>query len=127
MPAGATTLQSVVIGTLGVGFLVIPLIALYVGLTARHGRLMKKYGHDKDLVDRLIRKTIWMGETAEQLRDSLGSPAAIDHKQLKTKRVEVWKYGRISKTRFKLRVTLENGSVTAWEHKDGKASLVPDP
>lgn len=58
---------------------------------ARRKRLLLKYG-DAEIVSRIIDRTIWTGETAEQLRDSLGRPPDIDQKVLKTKKKELWKY-----------------------------------
>lgn len=51
---------------------------------ARRAYIRKKY--DADTADRILRRNVWTGETAEQLRDSLGSPADVDQKLLKTKK-----------------------------------------
>jgi hypothetical protein len=32
-------------------------------------------------------------------------------------RREIWKYGRISARRFRLRVTIDNGLVVGWDRK----------
>jgi hypothetical protein len=60
----------------------------------------------------------WQGQTQEQLLDSLGRPADTDTKVLKTKTKEIWKYNRVGKNRFGLRVTVENGVVVGWDKKD---------
>lgn len=62
----------------------------------------------------IAKKMFWRGQTAEQLRDSLGPPAAIDVKLLKTRRREVWKYGHYEANRYRTRVTLDNDIVTTW-------------
>jgi hypothetical protein len=36
---------------------------------------------------------------------------------MKTKRREIWKYGRMGGNRYSLRVTLEQGVVVGWEEK----------
>jgi len=60
------------------------------------------------------KKMFWRGQTAEQLTDSLGPPAAIEVKLLKTKRREIWKYGHYEANRYSTRITLDNGIVTTW-------------
>ena len=77
--------------------------------------LRKKY--PEDIVQRILAGQIWQGQTESQLIDALGSPAEVDRKVLKTMRREIWKYGRMSARRFRLRITVENGTVTGWDHK----------
>lgn len=62
----------------------------------------------------IAQKMFWHGQTAEQLKDSLGLPDAVDVKLLKTRRREVWKYGHYEANRYRTRVTLDNGIVTTW-------------
>lgn len=82
----------------------------------RREALFKKYG-DAEVVARIIKKMFWQGQTQEQLRDSLGRPLDTDEKVLKTKTKEIWKYNRVGKNRYGLRITLENGVVVGWEQK----------
>jgi len=82
----------------------------------RRRRLMQKYG-DASLVDKLMRRMFWTGQPEEQLIDSLGKPNEIDRKVLKTKIKEVWKYNQRTRTRFGLRITLEDGFVIGWDQK----------
>jgi hypothetical protein len=82
----------------------------------RRVRLMMKY-KDDDLVETLMQETFWQGQTADQLRDSLGEPLDIDQKVLKTKVKEVWKYEQIGKNRYGLKIKLENGIVVGWDQK----------
>ncbi len=82
----------------------------------RRAYLMMKYG-DPALVDRLMRKMFWVGQTGEQLIDSLGNPVDIDEKVLKTKRKAIWKYFHRGGNRFGLRITVENGQVIGWDEK----------
>lgn len=82
----------------------------------RRAALMKKYG-DKALVDRLMRRMIWEGQTAGQLVDAIGKPAQIDEKVMKAKTRDTWKYNQRSRTRFGLRVTVEDGVVVGWDKK----------
>jgi hypothetical protein len=82
----------------------------------RRSELLAKYGEEK-IVDAIMRQSYWQGQTAEQLRDSLGNPADIDEKVLKTKKKEVWKYRHLGGNRFGLRITLEHEQVVGWDEK----------
>ncbi|MFK3862525.1 DUF2057 domain-containing protein [Pseudoalteromonas rhizosphaerae] len=82
----------------------------------RKKRLMEKY-RDARIVERLMKKMFWQGQSQEQLLDSLGKPVDIDQKVLKTKTKEIWKYNRTGKGRYGLRITLENGEVIGWDKK----------
>lgn len=77
--------------------------------------LRRKY--PEEIVQRILGGQIWQGQTEEQLIDAIGSPAEVDTKVLKTMQREIWKYGRISAKRFRLRITVENGIVTGWDRK----------
>lgn len=83
---------------------------------AKRARLMEKYG-DADVVDMIMSKQIWQGQTPDQLLDSIGSPHARDEKILKTKTKEIWKYQHQGSNRYGLRVTVENGRVVGWDKK----------
>ncbi len=83
----------------------------------RRKTLLAKYG-DQAIVDMIMRRTMWQGQTEEQLIDSLGRPVDVDQKVLKTKTKEIWKYNRTGRNRFGLRITLENGVVVGWDKKD---------
>lgn len=82
----------------------------------RRKRLMEKYKNEK-IVDLIMKKSFWQGQTEEQLIDSLGRPLDIDQKVLKTKTKEVWKYNRTAKNRYGLKITLENAEVIGWDQK----------
>jgi hypothetical protein len=100
-----------------VGIVVALIIAWNVAAAAaRRSRIYQKYGRT-EIAERIIKKTVWVGETAEQLRDSLGAPLDIDEKVLKTKRKEIWKYVRKGKNRYGLKFTVENGAVVGWDEK----------
>lgn len=81
----------------------------------REDAIYKKYG--ADIARRIVEKTIWVGETKEQLLDSLGSPVDTDEEVLKTKKKEVWKYGQRSATRYRYKIKIENDIVVGWEEK----------
>ncbi len=78
--------------------------------------LTKKY-NNSEIVDKIMNKSFWKGQTAEQLNDSLGKPLDIDEKVLKTKKKEIWKYNRDGKNRYRLRITLENNKVKGWTQR----------
>ena len=88
----------------------------YATSKARKERIYEKYGHT-EIADRIVNRTIWVGETREQLLDSWGSPLDIDEKVLKTKRKEIWKYFRKSANRYGYKITVEDGIVVGWDEK----------
>lgn len=101
---------------------VIGIIALvqwnkYAKKQRRLAYLRAKY-HDEDVVQKINEGYFWTGQTQEQLRDSLGAPAAIDNKILKTMTREVWKYRPAGANRYRLRITVENGRVATWDQKN---------
>lgn len=82
----------------------------------RKEAIYRIYGHT-EIAERLISKTIWVGETERQLRDSLGNPHDTDEKVLKTKKKVIWKYQHRGGNRYGLRITVENGAVVGWDEK----------
>jgi len=84
--------------------------------TRRRAALMARYG-DADIVDAILARKVWQGQTPEQLVDSIGRPVEVDQKVLKTKVKETYKYDQNGKNRFAFRVFLENGHVVGWESK----------
>ncbi|WP_288076847.1 DUF2845 domain-containing protein [Pseudomonas sp.] len=104
-------------------FVALFVIAVVISMLVRSYRkwkrrkwLMAKYG-SSDIVDGIMRRMFWQGQTAEQLFDSIGHPTDVDRKVLKTKSKEIWKYNRTGKGRFGLRITVENGLVVGWDKK----------
>ncbi|MGH8156970.1 MAG: hypothetical protein ACREPQ_02525 [Rhodanobacter sp.] len=100
--------------------IVVLIVALVTASRAKKRRkrieeLRRKY--PEDIVQRILAGQIWQSQTEGQLIDTLGSPSEIDKKVLKTMRREIWKYGRMSARRFRLRITVENGNVAGWDHK----------
>ncbi len=82
----------------------------------RRDELAKKYG-DPKIADAILSRTVWKGQTVEQLQESLGRAADIDQKVLKSMTREVWKYHPRGANRFGLRITVENGVVSGWDEK----------
>lgn len=89
----------------------------YFATKKKRKSLLEKYNNNIELVDRIMGRKIWQGQTEGQLIDSLGKPLDIDQKVLKTKMKEIWKYNKIAKNRFGLKVILENSEVVGWEQK----------
>jgi hypothetical protein len=99
---------------------VVVIIGLVIASRANKRRkrleaLRRKY--PEEIVQRILGGQIWQGQTEEQLIDAIGSPVEVDTKVLKTMQREIWKYGRISAKRFRLRITVENGMVAGWDQK----------
>ncbi|RUR71291.1 DUF2845 domain-containing protein [Variovorax guangxiensis] len=82
----------------------------------RRAALLEKYG-DPEIVEGIMSCRFWQGQTEEQLNDSLGRPADVESRVMKTKHRQIWKYHPAGKNRYLLRVTLENGAVVGWEQK----------
>ena len=95
------------------------LLLLLMNMAKKRARLKYLRGRylDEGIVQKIIAKRFWIGQTAEQLTDSLGPPVATDHKSLKTKNRDTWKYQRNGVNRYGLRITVEDGLVTAWDSK----------
>jgi len=95
---------------------IVSLIALPAFLKIRKKkariRYLKKKYKDDALVDRILSRGFWQGQTEEQLVDAIGQPEAVDHKLLKTRRREIWKYHTLGKNRFALRITIDDGLVS---------------
>lgn len=79
--------------------------------------LKDKYKKD-EIVARILNSEYWMGQTSDQLADSLGYPHAKDKQVLKTKTKETWKYHEQRKGQFSLRILVENGKVIGWDAKN---------
>ena len=97
------------------------LLSLCIYLSAhfrkkRFEELMRKY-NDKEIVDLIMSRSFWQGQTTEQLLDSLGRPYDVDEKVMKTRKREVWKYQHRGHNRYGLRITLDNDIVVGWDQK----------
>jgi hypothetical protein len=98
--------------------------AIVLVLWSKHIKKQKRLGYlrgkyrDEVVVQKIYEGYFWHGQTEEQLVDSLGHPAAIDNKLLKTKTREVWKYHPSGTNRYRLRITVENGCVAGWDQKN---------
>jgi hypothetical protein len=80
--------------------------------------LLARNDRNAAVVARTERRELWVGETADQLRDALGEPEGIEIKKLKTRSREIWKYGRTGRNRYSTRITLDNGTVVRWQRRD---------
>ncbi len=101
-------------------WLVLVLLALsfLTYLLTKRARLIMKH-KDDELVEMRMKEKFWVGQTKEQLIDSLGEPLAVDQKVLKTKVKEVWKYEQTGKNRYGLRITLDDGVVVGGGRSTG--------
>jgi uncharacterized membrane protein len=118
-----------ILGGFGVVMLMVSFVAIVTAFVAvfiwfkndqrqkRIKALQERYG-DGQIVRRIVEKEFWKGQTAEQLRDSIGNPQGIDKKSMATRKREVWKYNRTGKHRYALRITLDDDVVSGWEQKN---------
>lgn len=107
-------------GVIGAGVVVIVALVIFTKVAskkARRNELMKKY-NNAQLVDAIMGRSFWQGQTKGQLVDSLGNPHDIDKKVMKTKTKETWKYNHLGGNRYGLRITIEDGEVIGWDQKD---------
>lgn len=107
---------------MGLIVFIVVIVAIWGGVNARSKKkrreeLLAKYA-DLEVVEKIMQRTVWQGETQEQLRDSLGQPVSIDERVLKSKKRETWKYHKRGHNRFGLRIVVENGLVVGWDQKD---------
>jgi len=82
----------------------------------RREYLLNKYG-DSEIVESIMKRCFWVGQTSEQLVDSLGKPIDISTKIMKTRYREIWKYNQTGNNRFGLRITLDDHVVKTWDEK----------
>jgi hypothetical protein len=80
--------------------------------------IKEKYHNDIEIVNAILNGQFWKGQSMEQLKDSLGSPAAIDKQVLKTKTKETWKYNETRKGQYALKIMLEKDLVVGWDMKE---------
>lgn len=103
-------------------FVIGGILALWLGVRAyskkkRREALLAKYG-DPKIVEMILSRSVWQGQTQEQLVDSLGNPLDVDQKVLKSKTKETWKYNQTGSNRFGLRIIVEDRVVVGWDKKD---------
>ena len=85
-------------------------------LNERRRSLMTKY-NDKEIVENIINKTLWRGQTSTQIVESLGKAEDIDQKSQKTKTKEIWKYGYEGGNSYRLKINLKNDVVIGWTQR----------
>lgn len=105
--------ESVGASTLIAGLVVIVAAIIFYFVrkrTTRLAYLRDKY-KDETIVQAIMSRRLWQGQTMEQLLDSAGHPSSKDCNLLKTRKREVWKYQPSGKGRYRLRVTLDDDVV----------------
>ncbi len=110
--------------TVGIAALVVMFIVAVIAIVlykrSQHNRrieyLTNKHA-DALVVQKILAKELWEGQTAEQLADSIGHPAGVDTKHMATRKREIWKYKPTGKNRYGLRITLDDDVVTGWDQK----------
>lgn len=95
--------------------ILVGVVAVFERATAHRGaklaRLISRY-NSAETAARLFRGDIWQGQTAKQLLDSRGEPAA--RLRSAAPQTEVWIYSRRALNCGFLQVTLADGIVVAW-------------
>jgi len=93
------------------------LAARQAAMKARMDNLVSRFG--QEIATKILQRQVWKGQTMEMLMEARGRPAAVDENVMKTKTKKVLKYDMITRGRFRLRVTVEDGQVVGWDHKPG--------
>jgi predicted membrane protein len=88
-------------------------------LKKRKESLILKY-KDEKLVQRILKKQIWQGQTEGQLLDSIGKPDDVAQNVLKTKVKYTWKYRESGSRRLKVSIIIEDGLVVGWNNNRHK-------
>ena len=80
---------------------------------ARRLNLIARFGAEAAAL--ILAGRYWQGATSEMLIESLGRPADVKERVLKTKTKHTYCYQLVAKNRFALKVHLENGVVVGWD------------
>ena len=122
IPAFIVIKISDVIGTpaliIGVLALLTAVVAYCVRKRAKRLAYLRAQYGDETIVQNIMHRKFWPGQTMAQLQDSLGSPVSVDNSLLKTRKREVWKYQPNGVNRYRLRITLDNDVVVSWDQKN---------
>src|SRR5687767_8593343 len=96
--------------------LLLGICAIAATCSDRRGNYVRaKYG-DTFLGRRILNHGYWTGQSAAELRDSLGSPTDIEESILDNRR-KIWRYATYVHNPSELRFTLEKDVVLEWEWK----------
>jgi hypothetical protein len=80
----------------------------------RREKLIERFGEVN--AAKIEAKELWVGATKDEVIEMYGHPADISEKVLKTKTKRVYRYlPNDSRTRFGLKITLENDAVVGWD------------
>jgi hypothetical protein len=77
--------------------------------------LCDRYG--LEIATRIRARSLWVGCTLDMVVAMLGAPLAVEEHVLKTKTKKTFKYIETGKSRYALRVVLENDVVTGWDDR----------
>lgn len=81
----------------------------------RRANLVQRFG--EAIAERILSHEIWLGQTEEQLLEALGLPVDTGERRTTNRLVRVFKYNPVARGKYGLKITLENGVVTAWDEK----------
>jgi hypothetical protein len=122
--AGIAWIVGKLVDSVGGAFLIAAFVLTIVGIAflnylrkkQRIASLREKY-RDEAIVQNIMQRRFWHGQTGPQLLDSLGRPLSIDRKSMASRTREVWKYNSRGRNRYALRITLDDGIVISWDQK----------
>jgi hypothetical protein len=80
---------------------------------ARYALLCHRFG--QRVAEDIFAGRYWQGATMEMIRESLGAPADIRERVMKTKIKHTYCYRPLDARRYELKVHFENGIVVGWD------------
>lgn len=80
----------------------------------RRLRLIRKYTDD-DIADRIMLRCVWLGQTEQQLFDSLGKPLRVVCVNAGSGHM-IYSYDELGTGRYRMNVRLVNRRVVSCEH-----------
>lgn len=82
----------------------------------KRNELTKKY-RNPQIVNNIMLKIIWLGETKEQLIDSFGKPANIKREIHKEYIKETYYYEEYRRNCYRIKIVLKNNKIISWQEK----------
>jgi hypothetical protein len=82
-------------------------------LEARKVDLRTRFGDE--IAEAILQGRYWQGATSEMICESLGAPADVRERVMKTKTKTTYCYQPLAKRRYALKIHFENGIVVGWD------------
>ncbi|WP_261503670.1 hypothetical protein [Burkholderia multivorans] len=91
-------------------------IFLFVKSTKdRENKIRSKYS--EEVAEKILAGKFWIGQSKNELRDSIGLPEKIETQQNSKNSKEIWKFFHKESNRIRLKITMTDGVVTQIDRK----------